>query len=72
LKKYVANIAEDWFRVTRAGIKYYEKLFGTKYPFGKLDQVFAPDFQHGAMENVGCITYRDEYVQKDEQFNRVK
>jgi aminopeptidase N len=37
LSKYFGDFAQDWFRVTRAGIKYYEKVFSTAYPFGKFD-----------------------------------
>lgn len=70
LEKYVVKIRDDWFRVTRAGIDFYEQIFSTKYPFGKFDQVFAPDFDAGAMENVGCVTYRDEYVQRDEVYTQ--
>lgn len=65
LEKYVQNIKDDWFRVTRAGIDFYEGIFNTKYAFGKFDQVFAPDYNMGAMENVGCVLYRDDYVQRD-------
>lgn len=45
--------------MTRAGIKYYEKTFQSPYPFVKLDQILAPDYDHGAMENAGCVLYRD-------------
>ena len=58
--------------MTRCGITYYEEMFDTPYPFDKLDQVFAPDFSHGAMENVGCITYRDAYVPRDEKITRYR
>ncbi len=40
-------------------ITYYDKYFGVKYPFGKLDMVGLPDFAAGAMENAGLITYRE-------------
>ena len=32
-----ANIKDDWFRVTKHGIHYYEEVFSTKYPFDKID-----------------------------------
>src|ERR1019366_1187282 len=38
---------------------YYDKYFGVKYPMAKLDMVAIPDFEAGAMENFGCITYRE-------------
>src|ERR1035437_1463019 len=40
-------------------LKYYDKYFGVKYPMAKLDMVAIPDFEAGAMENFGCITYRE-------------
>jgi len=72
LLKYVELIKEDWFRITKNGIHYYEKMFNTPYPFGKFDQVFCPDYNMGAMENVGCVLYRDEYVQRDEKYTRTR
>ena len=40
-------------------LKYYDKYFGIKYPLAKLDLVAIPDFEAGAMENFGCITFRE-------------
>ena len=37
LTKYAEKMKDDWFRVTKTGIDYYEKLFNTPYPFDKLD-----------------------------------
>jgi aminopeptidase N len=59
ITKFVKRAAEEYFQVTKSGIDYYEKLFSTKYPFAKLDQCFIPDYNMGAMENVGCVIYRD-------------
>jgi len=42
-------------------------LFSTPFPFGKLDQAFVPDYEMGAMENVGMVVYRDDYVERDEE-----
>lgn len=53
---------DNWFRLSRCAIEYYEDVFSTKYPFGKLDHVFAADYNSGAMENVGCILYNDMYI----------
>jgi len=72
LSKYMVDQAEDWFRVTRAGIKYYQKVFQSAYPFGKLDQMMVPDYCHGAMENAGCVLYRDNYVRRDEKWTQLK
>ena len=43
----------------KAVLPLLEDYFGTPYVFGKLDQVGIPDFEAGAMENAGCITFRE-------------
>lgn len=55
--------AERLFRQTKDGFDFYHANFGRTYPFGdKYDQVFCPEYNMGAMEHVGCVTYRDEYI----------
>lgn len=48
-------------------LSYYDKYFNIKYPYGKLDLVGLPDFSAGAMENTGCITFREVLLQVDEK-----
>ncbi len=48
-------------------MKYYDKYFGIKYPYAKLDLVGLPDFSAGAMENTGCITFREVILLIDEK-----
>jgi puromycin-sensitive aminopeptidase len=48
-------------------LSYYDKYFNIKYPYGKLDLVGIPDFSAGAMENAGCITFREVLLQIDEK-----
>ena len=54
--------AEDVIDVTRAGIEFYEEAFDQDFPFRKYDQVFVPEYNMGAMENPGAITYVESYV----------
>ncbi len=54
--------ADEIFRITTDGFDVFETQFGFAYPFGKYDQVFVPEYNAGAMENVGCVTFRDEYI----------
>ena len=65
LKKFVAPYADEFFRITECGVKYYEDIFGRKFPFSKHDQIYCPEFNVGAMENVGAVTYTEHYVFKD-------
>jgi aminopeptidase N len=48
-------------------LHYYDTYFGIKYPMPKLDMVALPDFEAGAMENFGCITYRETDLLVDEK-----
>jgi aminopeptidase N len=45
---------------TRRGLDYYRRLFDGPYPFGKYDEVMVPEFNAGAMENPGLVTFRDD------------
>ncbi|WP_035795094.1 aminopeptidase N [Kitasatospora mediocidica] len=54
--------AEDLFEVTRAAFDRLHELFDERYPFGGYDQVFVPEFNWGAMENPGCVIFRDEML----------
>ena len=63
---------DNWFDVSIKGIAWYEKFFQTKWPFDKLDHIFIADYNMGAMENVGCILYTDNYVEKAEVFTENK
>ena len=54
--------AEDIFLLTKQGFEYYEKTFGLAYPFEKYDQLAVVDFNAGAMENAGAVTFREEYL----------
>ncbi|TWD81975.1 aminopeptidase N [Kribbella amoyensis] len=54
--------AEDLFTVTGQAFDEYHRLFGYRYPFGEYHQVFVPDFNLGAMENPGCVTFTDRLV----------
>jgi aminopeptidase N len=47
---------EGVFEVTRQGFDHFHEKFGVRYPLPKYDQIFAPEYNFGAMENFGCIT----------------
>ncbi|KGM16641.1 aminopeptidase N, partial [Actinotalea fermentans ATCC 43279 = JCM 9966 = DSM 3133] len=54
--------AHNIVEITRAGFAFYEELFGLPYPFTKYDQIFVPEFNAGAMENAGAVTFLENYV----------
>ncbi|MAG30541.1 MAG: aminopeptidase N, partial [Deltaproteobacteria bacterium] len=56
---------EEVFEITRQGFAFYEDHFGQPYPFGKYDQLFVPEYNSGAMENVGCVTFNESQVFRD-------
>lgn len=67
--KYAEKLKDNWFDVSIKGIRFYEEFFSTPWPFpGKLDHVFVADYNMGAMENVGCIIYTENYIERQELF----
>ncbi|WP_017600911.1 aminopeptidase N [Nocardiopsis lucentensis] len=50
------------FDVTKKGFDFFHGLFDLRYPFGKYDQLFVPEFNAGAMENAGAVTFLEDYV----------
>ncbi|MFF4959552.1 aminopeptidase N [Streptomyces sp. NPDC001222] len=54
--------ADAIFEVTRQGFDWFQEKFDYAYPFKKYDQLFVPEFNAGAMENAGAVTFRDQYV----------
>ena len=58
---------DDLVEITKQGFAFFEDAFGYPYPFGKYDQLFVPEYNMGAMENAGCVTFRDEYLPRSRQ-----
>ncbi|GAA2782043.1 aminopeptidase N [Kitasatospora paracochleata] len=58
--------AEEIFEVTRASFDRLHELFDERYPFGEYHQAFVPEFNWGAMENPGCVVFRDEMLFRSE------
>jgi aminopeptidase N len=54
--------AERLFTETKQGFDFFHGAFGVRYAFGKYDQCFVPEFNAGAMENAGCVTFLEDYV----------
>jgi aminopeptidase N len=54
--------ADRLFTETKQGFGFYHENFGVPYAFGKYDQLFVPEFNAGAMENAGAVTFLEDYV----------
>ncbi|WP_459793673.1 aminopeptidase N, partial [Arthrobacter sp. AD-310] len=53
---------KELFRLTKAGLDFFNRLFAYPYPWGKYDQAFVPEYNLGAMENPGLVTFTESYV----------
>ena len=53
---------EELLETTRSGFGFYEDAFGIPYPFAKYDQIMVPEYNWGAMENPGAVTFNEVYV----------
>jgi aminopeptidase N len=62
LAEHLDRDAAEILTVTGQAFDEYHRLFGVRYPFGEYHQAFVPDFNAGAMENPGCVTFRDTLV----------
>ncbi|MGW5661139.1 aminopeptidase N [Streptomyces sp. NPDC003758] len=54
--------ADDVFLITKQGLDFFHDHFDYPYPFGKYDQAFVPEYNLGAMENPGLVTFTEEFV----------
>ncbi|MCS4484342.1 aminopeptidase N [Gleimia sp. 6138-11-ORH1] len=54
----------DVFKQTRAGFDFFHANYGLTYPWGKYDQVYVPEYNIGAMENPGCVTFNEQFISR--------
>ena len=62
LKDDFAKDVDYLFDITKKGFAFYTKTWGVPYPYAKYDQIYVPEYNAGAMENIGMVTIRDSYV----------
>ena len=62
LAPHLDKDADEMFTVTEQCFNAYHAMFGIRYPFGDYYQCFVPEFNAGAMENPGCVTFRDDMI----------
>jgi aminopeptidase N len=65
MERYLDEQAPEILEITSQGLDFYAEMFDQPYPFAKYDQVFVPEYNSGAMENVGCVTYNELYLFRD-------
>ena len=53
---------DEIFDITGRGFDFFHAAFGLRYPFGKYDQLFVPEYKSGAMENAGAVTFLEDYI----------
>lgn len=57
--------ADNIIEITKHGFDFYHQHYEYPYPWGKYDQVFVPEYNLGAMENPGCVTFTERYLHRD-------
>lgn len=65
LSKFIDS--KNLFDITKESFFFLEKYFDIPYPYEKYDQIFVPEFNFGAMENVGCVTFSESYIFKSKK-----
>ncbi|KAB1145678.1 aminopeptidase N [Streptomyces luteolifulvus] len=62
LAPYLDADADEILEITKQCYDRYHEKFEEPYPFDSYDQAFVPEFNAGAMENPGLVTFRDDFV----------
>jgi len=62
--------AKEMTEVLNKAIEFYENFFNYPYPFSKYDSVYCPEFNWGAMEHPGCVTFLERYIFKEKAKER--
>jgi len=61
------HLGEFALNVAKSTLEFFTEFFGVPYPLPKCDLIAVPDFAAGAMENWGCITFRETALLLDPQ-----
>jgi aminopeptidase N len=64
LATWIDAQADEIFEITASGLDFFEMYFGLTYPFDEYNQLFVPEFNMGAMENPGCVTFNEAYIHR--------
>eukprot|EP00331_Platyophrya_macrostoma_P003817 CAMPEP_0176407742 /NCGR_PEP_ID=MMETSP0127-20121128/1572_1 /TAXON_ID=938130 /ORGANISM="Platyophrya macrostoma, Strain WH" /LENGTH=882 /DNA_ID=CAMNT_0017786965 /DNA_START=22 /DNA_END=2670 /DNA_ORIENTATION=+ len=66
LFKYLKEQADEIIEINSEGMRFYEEFFGYPYPFSKYDFIYCPEYNVGAMENPGAVTFNDRLIFRDD------
>jgi aminopeptidase N len=55
---------QEWFVFTQQAFSFFNQYFEYPYPFVKYDQLIVPDFNSGAMENIGAVTFNETFISR--------
>lgn len=64
---HLEKLSDFIFEVTIESMKVFEDVFGYPFPYNKYDSIFCPEYNMGAMENTGLVTFNDIYVFREEK-----
>jgi aminopeptidase N len=64
IKTIQPEVLDEMLMTTLVGMRFYKDLFGIQYQFNKYDQIFVPEFNMGAMENVACVTFSEATLRR--------
>jgi aminopeptidase N len=53
---------DELFECTKQGFEFFQTVFDYPYMTDSYDQVFCPEYKFGAMENLGCVTYTENFI----------
>ena len=59
--------SQEWFLFTQQAFSFFNNYFDYAYPFKKYDQLIVPDFNSGAMENIGAVTFNEAYISRSKK-----
>ncbi|XP_042352305.1 aminopeptidase N-like [Plectropomus leopardus] len=70
-RKSAINAGQGVYALNKTGpiLKFFQEYYNYRYPLPKSDQIALPDFNAGAMENWGLITYRETALLYDKTFS---
>ena len=58
-------VDEEFLQITARGLPHFNEVFGYPYPWGKYDSILVPEYNLGAMENPGLVTFTESYLFQD-------